>query len=480
MLNVTVDRNRLEGNFTCISNESIFDKRLTATAKSLLHMLIALPAEWKHNFEGWATMLDISGKALKKAVANLIEAGYAYCIQKRGTGGQYLKNEYYFYASPSMNPHTTHQHDERSKAIATLEEESTEIPEQRNFTGESKTGLPVTASRFPVEPLREDRQGKLYNTVIDNTEIRDKSVSQGETDGLPQEKKSELKNQLLEMSGFVFIAGQYKAFYQEAINRIVEMLSTGRINKTKSIEPEALWGKIQEINEAEKSLIPMMIKLQKEYDHALPNQKYENGRENYLKTVTAEFLMKYVPDAGNEEIQPERLTFQEILRQMNPGCAYCDDEELQSEADFAGYDDEDRDVRNCRIPDSFKDDLHALTEALKYLFCYSYHSRNEEYRNFSEAVITSLAESVCTGKISYIQPIDAYRVIDRLNEINSSREDSLMNWMQGFLMHYRTKTQEKLASGERIRNGYGFLKTLAVNYLLKDYHARDIPGLSYC
>ena len=105
--NMTVVRVPKDKNFTCVSTAVIFDKSLSLTARMLLLQILAVKAEtWNVNIEGLCTLLGKGIKAVKKAVAELINQGYLFKYQvKDEQTKQFGHNQYDFYESPMLNPH---------------------------------------------------------------------------------------------------------------------------------------------------------------------------------------------------------------------------------------------------------------------------------------------------------------------------------------------------------------------------------------
>jgi len=105
--NMTVVRVAKDKNFTCISNALIFDKSLSSDAKILMFQMLAVRAEkWNVNDEGLCTLLGKGLKAMKRALAELVQQGYLFKYQvKDQQTKQFGHNQYAFYESPMLNPH---------------------------------------------------------------------------------------------------------------------------------------------------------------------------------------------------------------------------------------------------------------------------------------------------------------------------------------------------------------------------------------
>lgn len=99
--------------------------------------------------------------------------------------------------------------------------------------------------------------------------------------------------------------------------------------------------------------------------------------------------------------------------------------EYHSEEDYADFDMEERCVQECTIPNSFQNNQATMEQALQYLFCHS-QLEEGEYKNFESAVITCLSEAIHTSKLSFTNSVNPYAVIAKLNEINHSKNYSLI------------------------------------------------------
>ena len=108
-------------------------------------------------------------------------------------------------------------------------------------------------------------------------------------------------------------------FALEIKQHLTEMISTGRISRTKTVNAEEMLQKMQEIY-AKNELSVFLKKLESECTESLKNLKYANARNSYLKSVIAEFTMKYTSEIKtqqhdktehSEPVKP--LSFMEML-----------------------------------------------------------------------------------------------------------------------------------------------------------------------
>ena len=164
------------------------------------------------------------------------------------------------------------------------------------------------------------------------------------------------------------------------------------------------------------------------------------------------------------------MTYSEMLQTI--GSCYC--YYAESEEYFTSFNGHDRYTDECNIPYSLATDKNAMTQALKFLFSYSYHANkmtNEEI-NVLDSVIKAMTELMTqTSKISG-RIVKCNEIIDIVNNI--VKNSSLMEWYgyfdytDGFKQHWENVLARKLKNGEQIPYPYAFLKSCIANYLL-DY-----------
>jgi len=110
MMEVTIYKHHLTGNFTQTDNRIIEDTRLSCEAYKLLTWVLHCPPDKEHDFDEWQAVLHVGFGKLKKVLAELIELGYLKKTQQgRNEWGQFTKTEYQFFDSSSQEDFTVAQ-----------------------------------------------------------------------------------------------------------------------------------------------------------------------------------------------------------------------------------------------------------------------------------------------------------------------------------------------------------------------------------
>ncbi|MDE6678739.1 MAG: hypothetical protein K2K02_06840 [Ruminococcus sp.] len=261
------------------------------------------------------------------------------------------------------------------------------------------------------------------------------------------------------------------------------MISTGRISRTKTVNTEELLQKMQEIY-AENELSVFLKKLESVYMESLKNLKYANARNSYLKSVIAEFTMKYTSEIKtqqhdktehSEPVKP--LSFREMLKEMQyPDKYYMDSEIFDDEDSYYDYfgDDDEEERKMCMIPDSFRNSQETMERALKFLGRYYWiFADHEDYRKFADETYRTLARIICTGKVGRNRTVPTGLLIRRLNEINSDKhenDDSIDDFMHSFRKHL----EDKLTEYSDISNKKAYTEAMLVSFLDGEYQENNI------
>ena len=106
MMEVTIYKHRLTGNFTQTPNTIVEDTRLSCEAYRLLTWVLHCHPDKQHSFDEWQEVLHAGIRKLKKVLAELVELGYMKQIQKRNEYGQFMRTEYLFFDSSSQEDFT--------------------------------------------------------------------------------------------------------------------------------------------------------------------------------------------------------------------------------------------------------------------------------------------------------------------------------------------------------------------------------------
>ena len=165
--NMTVTRTEKTSGFTCIDNRIIRDESLSATARfAMIHLLSVHEKKWNVNLEGLSHVLKVGIKAVKKALAELVNCGYLFKMQiKNEQTKQFGHNWYWIYESPELNPHFGKS------------ESKPEVPAQNE---------PDFFESEPSERKPSDGQASQLNTNTSNPEKLNPVCCQsveGKTDG---------------------------------------------------------------------------------------------------------------------------------------------------------------------------------------------------------------------------------------------------------------------------------------------------------
>lgn len=106
MMEVTIYKHRLTGNFTQTPNTIVEDTRLSCEAYRLLTWVLHCHPDKQHSFDKWQEVLHVGIRKLKKVLVELVELGYMKQIQKRNEYGQFMRTEYLFFDSSSQEDFT--------------------------------------------------------------------------------------------------------------------------------------------------------------------------------------------------------------------------------------------------------------------------------------------------------------------------------------------------------------------------------------
>ncbi len=415
--------------FTVTSNDKRafnWDTSLSPGAYGVLCKVLSLNGEKDFSVPWLCQLLNVGKSSAQSLLKELVQAGYLVIERTRNELGKFSGVIYHFY-EVSQN---LREGEQPSAFCASPQPKSPDVekPQQLNTTMSLNTSL---QSVCPVSEQTED-----------------------------------LKNWILEMTAFSFLPeGEFKNFVSEILPYLAEISS----------QPE-LYEKLTAMQKKEQSLLPFLKKLEKRCQKALKNLKVPDAKEKFLLSTVRNAVLEYTFSASTETPAPKTeqktLSFHEILHQM--GSSLCElPEKFESEEELSCFDPADRAIEECTIPANFLFQPEAMEQALKFLFCYS-NLENNDYKQFTGAVSRCLAEAACTGKINSIHGTDAEAILHRLNEINQREDEgSLVSWLNGFSYHYSEKCKETLAKGTKIRNPFAYLKSCAVNYLLKDSCAGD-------
>lgn len=89
-----------QGNYTCISNNLLRDKRLSSKARFLLVFMLSLPENWVYSIEGLCMVSGLKYGVVKSAIHNLEVNGYLVRHRTRSSNGQLSRSEWDIYEEP--------------------------------------------------------------------------------------------------------------------------------------------------------------------------------------------------------------------------------------------------------------------------------------------------------------------------------------------------------------------------------------------
>ena len=493
MENAKIFRVPKDGNYTCINNKHVFDSNISELASRLLTAILTLPEDWNFTISGMATRLDRGEKGIKKAIANLVQSGYAYVEQPRDKKtGYYQRNVYSFYETPEINPHIKKDNPDSQQNQENLEDENdnSEIPENRGFNRRPKSGRPNRDCHF----------GGQQNTNKQNTKNKSLSVSLVEqTDGLTTQPKNNIRTSTTEPEIVTILKKNIAETSQEFAKETAYHLSTAISKGITSLNDVV--NKLKEIISVEHSLDSFMKKLQKTCNNCLSNLKNPEAKDSFIRSTMVNVLREYKlkspesfpkfteqvnnfkqksAEKPNEKSITKPLSFRQMISQMQSPLIErygIDHDMFNSEKDFWSYfeDLEDAQIRNCVIPMEFRHNRKNMKNALKFLMCWN-DLENGEFKSFSQHVISYLAEVLQTGKCCG-QEVNCHNLISYLNYINfggkddyerKTIEESICDFMECFFNHYRKQIE---AYPPKSANKKGYITKMLVNYLNGEYQA---------
>ena len=165
-------------------------------------------------------------------------------------------------------------------------------------------------------------------------------------------------------------------------------------------------------------------------------------------------------------LEHEKMKFSDILTALGINWIDRISHEPHSEKSFEHYDEKDRNTKNCTLPYNLKSDKAAMTEAIKYLFAYSYYATGlaESNKKLLDTVIREISEMTEKEKQTLDKEVVGYNdIIDKINEINHNY--SLIDWFNSFEQKWTEIISQR---GNEIKNKRAYLKSCIWNWL-KDF-----------
>lgn len=91
-----------QGNYTCISNNLLRDRRLSSKARFLMALMLSLPENWVYSVDGLCSVSGLKYGVVKSAIHKLEENGYLVRRRTRSFNGQLSHSEWDIYEEPIL------------------------------------------------------------------------------------------------------------------------------------------------------------------------------------------------------------------------------------------------------------------------------------------------------------------------------------------------------------------------------------------
>lgn len=463
--------------FTVISNDVASysrDDRLSSSAKGILLTIFALPDKsWHFSVKGLSLLMKDSEDKIRSTLKELKKLGYYVAEKNKDEKGRYRSTRYCFYETAQF--HTDEDAGKENglfsspcphRAFPDVDNPDTVFPAQLN-TNQSNTNPLSTKS--VCQSGAETTDGRTETENVFNS----------------KENHSDAVQQVTEIKELEIMFAEATGFAEEVKQYLAEMISTGRINSKKTVDAEELLQKLWTVY-TENGLPVFLKSLEAECTKSLKKLKYVKARDSYLKSVIAEFTLKYTSqNSADKKDKPKKersetehsesvkvLGFREMLKEMHYPGYNLDSEIFDSEENYYSYfGDYDDDLKDCIIPDSFMDNQETMENALKFLG--RYHCiDSDEYRTFADETFRSLARIICTSKAGR-KTVSGSRLIHRLNEIHADKydiDDSIFEFVQSF----RTHSENKSAEYSDVTNKKAYKEAMLVSFLDGEYQEMNL------
>ena len=157
---MTTIYNRIQNNFTQISNAALLDVRLSGKAYKLYAYMcyrIGTSAAWEFNKKEIAKHFKEGRDSIYQAEKELLDVGFLRKMQKR-TGGKFSKNDYEIFAEPidsDSKPFT-----ENPETVMPETEESVTVNQSYSNKEEINKDLNNKEISFPAEAKKDEKEKK--------------------------------------------------------------------------------------------------------------------------------------------------------------------------------------------------------------------------------------------------------------------------------------------------------------------------------
>jgi hypothetical protein len=431
MMEVTIHKHRLTGNFTQISNAIIEDTRLSNEAFRLLSWMLHSHPDKEHCFDEWQEVIGAGIRKLKKVLSELVELGYLKQDQKRNEYGQFMRTEYQFFDSSSQ---------EKFTVCPKPSDGSCKDTYYNNTSG--NTGMSVSVLSYP-----ETEQNETVETV--EMPVENSESTEDLTDCITS-SLNEIIDENAELKGKFSLILDMHDFMQN----LTEIIKTALLRLK---HPEAKGTFIKN------TIIHILEKVKAKKQEPTPKP------EKSVKKVD-----KPTPLTDTLALIGSQLVEKSFIDEEDPDC-----ESIEYFYNFPLHIMQE-DIQNCTLPYSLQGDKKAMRDAIQYVTCYSYdryeHGYKEakediSFRYFMGAVVDSLTEIITTERVGK-RVVHYYEYIDKINQIIRI-SGNLYGFVVDFEYYFRRLLEAKAAEGEPVRNQKRYLNVVLSDFLIS-YNANQI------
>ncbi len=449
MMDVTIHKHRLTGDFTQYANKLVKDTRLSCEAYRLLSWILSFPPNKKHSFDEWQEVIHAGRDKLKAVLAELEKYGYASISKnKRDAFGRFGRSTYEFYDYPDIKEQNPQQEPSQQKS-----------PHQEGF---NRDWNPVTG---------ETADNNVYNTSSNSFCVSMSCLSNPEAE----------KTENVETVETVEMPVENPESNEDLTNCITSSLNEIIAENAELKEKLSLVPDMHEF----------MQNLTDTIKTALLRLKHPEARGKFIKNTITHILEKIKAKKSVSTPKPEKP----VKKADNP-TPYT--HTLALIGSQLSIDEEDpdcenieylynyplsimqEDIQNCTLPYSLQDDKKALRDAIQYVtgYCYDryehgYKEAQKDYafRHFVDAVVDALTEIITTERVGK-RVVHYYEYIDKINRIIRI-DGSLYGFVVDFEYYFRRLLETKDNEGEPVRNKKRYLNAVLSDFLMS-YNANQI------
>lgn len=491
--------------YTIVSNDAscfMRDCRLSGNERTILFAMFSTNSEtWDFSVSGLQKICSLGRTAIYTALKKLQQHGYLFIEKRRNAKGKFAASMYHFYEVARSMTGEEEKNSSAENNVPTSFYPCTDFTDADLTQAELKTQ--ITTNQTIKKTLNIKSQSVSLEETTDGLQTETEELNYSlEND----EQFTHLENLMKNYSDYDSMKQELKDFVPNAIRYLKEAVISG------SIELSDVIGKLEEIISKEGSLFAFLKKLSYKCKKALKKLLRPSAKDNFLTSTIRNQLQEYKPKTQEIQNQPEQapekripehqgnpmpsqpeptkkecphpLSFKDMLSQIgNPllkDRGWYGDEAFESEEVFiefyGDFSIDDWAIRQCSIPDSFKDRPRDMENTLKFLTGWSSLPSDDfletEYKEFVGNTIHFLAMAIHTS-----DSLSAQNMISRLNYINMDihdRDETLHQFMKCFYKHF----QEKVHQYPVQSNQEKYITIMLTNYLMHDYQARDMIGIA--